>query len=147
MLSTGQPPHPVSEVDWHANQWATTGEATSFATTYLLSGLKRGQSIVAFYGSADLDNCLLGLGVFAGFERVDSDTGKKLKASISLYAESGLPRGTKGFVKVRDFNAMKPSKSIDSLAGFIEASRLPLTLENLPVGPARAQIYYRRAKE
>lgn len=141
MLSTSQPPDPRDEIAWHARRWLETGEPTPVAITHPPSGLRRGHSIVAFYGSADLDNSLLGHGIFAGYERKETDTGKTLTASIPLYAASNLPTSTKGFVKLTGVAAAEASASIDSLGGFIEATGFALTVENLPTGPARAQVY------
>jgi hypothetical protein len=145
MLSSGHDPDPRDEILWHAERWATTGEPTAIATTHPPSMLRRDQSIVAFYGSADLANCLLANGVFAGYVSRDTTGGRALEA-VGLYARGNLPEGTKGFIKVRDFHAAAAGEPIDSLEGVIESSGLPLTLANLPNGPARAQVYFRRRK-
>jgi hypothetical protein len=145
MLSSGHDPDPIVEITWHAERWATTSEPTAIATTHPPSMLRRDQSIIAYYGSADLGNCLLATGFFAGYIPRATTDGRALGAA-GLYAGGNLPEGTKGFIKVRDFHLAAAGEPIDSLEGVIESSGLPLALANLPNGPARAQVYFRRRK-
>lgn len=141
MLSTDQPPHPEEEMRWHAEECARRGR-TVVATTRLLSGLKRGESIVAFYGNAAMANRFLGQGLFAGFARADQPRGQKLLASMTLYSNGNRPEGIQGAIELTDVRLAERSEALESLGATLEGSGLPLALANLPDGPSRACVYF-----
>src|SRR5687768_2294305 len=101
MLSTSQPPHPVEEIAWHAEVCHRTGNST-FVTTQVVSGLTRGESIIAFYGDSTLSNRYLGRGVFAGAAKINDPRGKELLARSPLYANGNLPGAAKTVIEVTD---------------------------------------------
>ena len=141
MLSTDQPPDPVEEMRWHAKQCATDG-TTAVATTRVLTGLTPGRSTVAFYGSQALDNRYLGRGTFVEYIPLDSERGREIARESPLYRQRGMPGSARGFVLIRDLRLAGADEDLYSLGGTIEASGRTLTLEALPAGPSRAQIYY-----
>jgi hypothetical protein len=142
MLSSAQPPHPVEEIQWHAENCARTGK-TAIATTHLLGRLTRGKSVVAFYGDSALGNRYLGQGLFAGFANVDDARGESLLSAISLYANHNYPIGIRGLVELTDLHVARTDERLESLNGKLETFK-PLTLENLPNGPARSLVYFIR---
>jgi hypothetical protein len=102
-----------------------------------------GQSIVAFYGDAALANEHLGKGVFVDYIPLNTPQGQQLLQAHALYAPNNHPDNAKAFVRVEHFQEAQPGEDLASLNGIIEASGLPLTLANIPDGPARSQVYYR----
>jgi hypothetical protein len=145
MLSTRQPPDPTKEVRFHADYCAATGSATAMATTRVLNGLTPGRSMVAFYGNAALRNRLLGFGIFDGYDRLGdgSSRGDSLLRESQLYKPGVHPPGLKGIIELRDVHVSAADDEIDSLCG-APTSGLQLTVDNLPLGPARLLVYFSR---
>jgi hypothetical protein len=141
MFSTDQPPDPVEEMRWQAKQGAADG-TTAIVTTRVLTGLTPGRSTVAFYGNQALGNRYLGRGTFVEYIPLDTDRGREIARESPLYRQRGMPSSVRGFVLVRDFQLAGEGEDISSLGGKIEASGRSLTLEALPAGRARAQVYY-----
>jgi hypothetical protein len=141
MLSTDQPPDPLEEMQWHAKQCATDG-TTAIATTRVLTGLTPGQSTVAFYGSQALENRYLGRGIFVEYIPITTGRGREIARESPLYSQQGMPGSAQGFVLLRDVQLAGTAEDLSSLGGKIEASGRTLTLEELPTGPSRAQVYY-----
>jgi hypothetical protein len=144
MLSSNQPPPPQQEVRWHASRCASHG-VTHLVTTRTLAGLTVGESVVAFYGNADLNNQYLGRGVFLDYIPLDTPAGQQLLQSSPLYSAQGIPDNARAFIQLRDVQVAHPGEGLASLNGIIEASGLPLALANIPDGPARLQVYYHHA--
>jgi hypothetical protein len=143
MLSTDQPPDPLEEIRWHAEHSANGGK-TAMPTTRILSGMTRGQSIVAFYGNAALGNRLLGYGTFAGYAKLTTQRGKQLLAGSELYTNGNHPKGIKGVIELSDVRLASPADTVDSLKGIVDGAFVPLSLATIPEGPARLQIYFSR---
>src|SRR5688572_19041098 len=118
LLSTTKKPHPLAEMRWHAENCARKG-STTVATTRLLSGLNRESSVVAFYGSSDLNNALLGYGLFAGFGALDQPRGREMLAAIPLYADGNIPSTAKGAVALTRFTVPAADTSLNALRGVI----------------------------
>ena len=113
-------------------------------TTRVLSGMTRGQSIVAFYGNAALGNRLLGYGTFAGYARLTSQRGKQLLAASELYKGANHPKGIKGVIELTDVHLAGAEDSVDLLNGIFYGSSTALSLSTIPKGPARLLIYFSR---
>lgn len=145
MLSTDQPPDPIQELQWHSDRCVQAGQ-TAVATTHLLGGMRRGESIVAFYGSASLDNRLLGQGVFEGFARTDEPRGKEWLSASELYAGPNRPDGIQGMIQLTAVQVASQDEGLEALEGTIEATGAPLALANLPDGPSRARVYFTRRR-
>lgn len=141
MFSTDQPPDPVEEMRWQAKQCAADG-TTAIVTTRVLTGLTPGRSTVAFYGNQALGNRYLGRGTFVEYIPLDTDRGREIARESPLYRQRGMPGSARGFVLIRDLQLAGAGEDISSLGGKIEASGRSLTLEALPAGRARAQVYY-----
>lgn len=141
MLSTDQPPDPIEEMRWHSKRCATDG-VTAVATTRVLTELTPGRSTVAFYGSQALDNRYLGRGTFVDYVPLTTERGREIALESPLYRQRGMPASARGFVLVRDLELAGSGEDLSSLGGKIEASGRALTIEALPAGPSRAQIYY-----
>jgi hypothetical protein len=146
MLSTNQRPDPLEEISWHAKHSANGGK-TVMATTRILSGMTRGESIVAFYGNSALANRLLGYGRFAGYARSTTQRGKQLLAASELYKGPNRPKGIKGVIEMTDVHLADVSATVDSLGGILEGGSTPLSLGTIPGGPARLMIYFSRRTE
>ena len=142
MLSTHQPPDPVEEMRWHAEQCARDG-ATAVATTRVLTRLAPGRSTVAFYGSQALGNRYLGRGKFVEYIAIDTERGREIARESPLYKRRGMPASARGFVLIADLQLADEGEDLSSLGGKIEATGRALTLEALPTGPSRAQVYYK----
>ena len=142
MLSSQQPPPPLEELQWHATQ-CRVGGGTAVATTRVLSGLAPGRSIVAFYGDAALGNRYLGKGIYQGYVPSHTSQGRELWRETPLYQQRGVPDGMKGFVLLRGVEVAGEDDTLDTLGGTIEATDLPLTVNNLPRSAARIQVYFR----
>jgi hypothetical protein len=140
MLSTDQPPDPVGEMRWHAERCAKDG-ATAVVTTRVLTGLTPGRSTVAFYGSQALGNRYLGRGRFVEYIALDTERGREIARESPLYRQRGMPGSARGFVLIRDLQLSGEGEDLSSLGGKIEASGRALTLDTLPVGRSRAQVY------
>jgi hypothetical protein len=143
MLSTDQPPHPLEEIRWHAEHSAN-GEKTAMPTTRILTGMTRGQSIVAFYGNAALGNRLLGYGTFAGYARLTTQRGKQLLAPSELYKAANHPKGIKGVIELSDVRPAGATDTVDLLNGTLYGGFVPLSLATIPDGQARLLIYFSR---
>lgn len=141
LLSAAQPPHPLDELRWHADRCAQ-GAKTALATTRLVSGLTRGESLVAFYADASLGNRLLGHGIFAGYARIDTPRGRDLLRATPLYSPSERPKGLRGMIELTDVRMAEPDATIEALNGIMEGRKVPLALANLPTGPARLEVYF-----
>jgi hypothetical protein len=141
MFSTDQPPDPIEEMRWHAERCATDG-TTAVVTTRVLTGLTPEQSTVAFYGSQTLGNRFLGRGTFVEYIALDTERGREIARESPLYKQRGMPGSARGFILIRDLQLPGESEDLSSLGGTIEASGRALTLDTLPAGPARAQVYY-----
>ena len=142
MLSSGAPPPPVQEAQWHTAHCNAHG-TTDIITTRLLTGMTPGQSVVAFYGDAALANGYLGKGVYVDYIELNTPPGQQLLQTHPLYAPNNHPVTARAFVRVEQFSEAQPGEELNFLNGIIEASGLPLTLANIPDGPARLQVYYR----
>ena len=142
MLSSAAPPPPVQEVQWHTAHCNAHG-TTDIITTRLLTGMTPGQSVVAFYGDAALGNEYLGKGVFVDYIPLNTPQGQQLLQAHPLYAPNNHPVTVQAFVRLKQFEEAQPGEDLTTLNGIIEASGLPLTLANIPDGPARLQVYYR----
>lgn len=101
-----------------------------------------GRSTVAFYGNQALGNRYLGRGTFVEYIPLDTDRGREIARESPLYRQRGMPGSARGFVLIRDLQLAGAGEDISSLGGKIEASGRSLTLEALPAGRARAQVYY-----
>lgn len=143
MLSTDQPPDPLEEIRWHAEH-SGNGKMTAMPTTRILSDMTRGESIVAFYGNAELGNRLLGYGIFAGYAKLASQRGRQLLAASELYAGGNHPKGIKGVIELSDVRVAGPAETLEGLQGIVHGSRAPLSLATIPEGPARLQVYFSR---
>jgi hypothetical protein len=145
MLSSDQPPHPIEEMRWHARE-CERGGATALVTTRVLAGLTPGGSTVAFYGNAALGNRYLGCGTYLEYVSLGSPRGAELLAESPLYRKRGVPRGARALVLLRDVCVAQDSDSLVDLRGTIDSSGAsngrPLTLENIPQGAARIQVYF-----
>jgi hypothetical protein len=141
MFSTDQPPDPVEEMRWHAERCAKDG-ATAVVTTRVLTGLTPGRSTVAFYGSQALGNRYLGRGRFVEYIPLDTARGREIARESPLYGQRGMPGSARGFILIRDLLLAAEGEDLSSLGGKIEASRRALTIDALPAGPSRAQVYY-----
>lgn len=141
MLSSAQPPHPETEVASLASR-SRNGSPVAMVTTRKLVGLVPGESAVAFYGDAALDNRFLGCGVYVRLTSIDAPVGRSVRSEDELYGAHGIPAGAKGLVILSDVRVAANGELLESLGGTIEASGAPLALENLPKGPARIQVYY-----
>jgi hypothetical protein len=141
MFSTDQPPDPVEELRWHAQQCAVDG-TTAVVTTRVLTGLTPDRSTVAFYGSQALGNDLLARGTFVEYIPLGTDRGPEIARESPLYRRRGMPASARGFVLVKDLRLATEGEDLSSLSGRIEASGRTLTREALPAGRARAQVYY-----
>lgn len=158
MLSSKVKPHPTKEeIPFHVKECQDSG-ATYVITTKVLSEITSGkgkldfpmtsgQSIVAFYGDANLGNVLLAQGVFVAYFRLDSPDGKNIFRNHGLYTVKNIPKEPKGFIEVRDLSQASPGTRIDTLSGIIASTGQPnglvLTLDNLPDGAARLKVHYR----
>jgi hypothetical protein len=143
MLSTDQPPDPLEEIRWHAEH-SVNGEKTAMATTRILSGMTRGQSLVAFYGNTTLANRLLGYGTFAGYAKLTTQRGKQLLAASELYKGANHPKGIKAVIELTDVHLAGPTDTLDLLKGTLYGGFVPLSLATIPEGQARLIIYYSR---
>ncbi len=143
MLSSDQPPPPTEEIRWHARQSADGGQ-TVLVTTRLLTGLTPHRSIVAFYGNAALRNRLLGYGCFVKYVPLASPLGQAVLRDSPLYNRDGIPDGARGCIILEKVHEARSGESLESLSATIEATGLPLSLENIPKSPARIQVYFRR---
>ena len=141
MFSTDQPPDPVEEMRWHADLCAKDG-ATAVVTTRVLTGLTPGHSTVALYGNQALGNQYLGRGTFVEYIPLDTDRGREIARESPLYSQRGMPGSARGFILMRDLQLPTEGEDLSSLGGRIEANGRALTLETLPAGPSRAQVYY-----
>jgi hypothetical protein len=141
MLSTDQPPDPVEEMRWHVERCAKDG-ATAVVTTRVLTGLTPGRSTVAFYGNQTLGNRYLGRGRFVEYIPLDTPHGREIARESPLYRHRGMPGSARGFILIRDLQLAADGEDLLSLDGKIEASGRALTLDALPAGPSRAQVYY-----
>jgi hypothetical protein len=139
MLSTDQPPDPVEEMRWHAERCARDG-ATAVATTRVLTRLAPGRS--AFYGSHALGNRYLARATFVEYIPIDTERGRELARESPLYKQRGMPACARGFALISDLQLADEGEDLSSLGGKIEATGRPLSLEALPAGPSRAQVYY-----
>lgn len=142
MLSAEHPPPPLEEVRWHATQCAD-GSPTAVVTTRRLTGLVPGRSVVAFYGNAALDNRFLGCGTFLEYVPLGSAHGAELLRESPLYRSRGVPAGARAFLVLRDVREAADGEGLEALGGTIEASGRPLTLDNIPKGASRVQVYFR----
>jgi hypothetical protein len=141
MFSTDEPPDPVEEMRWHA-EWCAKDGATAVVTTRVLTGLTPGRSIVAFYGSQALGNRYLGRGSFVEYIALDTERGREIARESPLYRQRGMPRSARGFVLLQDLQLAGKGEDLSSLGGRIEATGRPLTVDTLPAGRSRAQVYY-----
>lgn len=141
MLSTKQPPDPQKELKWHADECARGG-ATAVITTRRPTRLTPGRSVVAFYGNVDLENRYLGRGTFVEYVPIGDLRARELLRDTPIYHTRGTPRGAQGFIVLRDVQLARPGEDLTALGGTIERSGLPLTLENVPRGAARVQVYF-----
>ena len=141
MLSSDEPPPPLEEIQWHAAECAR-GTPTALVTTRRLTGLTAGRSMVAFYGNAALGNRYLGRAVFLEYVRIDTPRGAELRRESPLYRNRGVPAGAKGFLILRDVREACAGEGLEVLGGTIESSGRLLTLENIPRGASRIQVYY-----
>ncbi len=165
LLSSNEPPEPVSEVEWHAEQWDKNKKPTLVATTRQLKGLRPHVSEVHFYGdSQHLGSAYLGGGIFDSYVPLGSPKGQQILNESELYKQFGCPAGTRGFIGITEFKAA-PGKSIDEgITGFQAGQRKPerlkaimrakldhpgiqvndmlLIKDNLPRSAARIQIYF-----
>ena len=149
MLSSKQPPPPEEEVCWHAARCRSHG-STWLVTTRVLTEMNSGESVVAFYGNADLHNRYLGQGVYLDYVRLDTPEGQQLLQTSSLYSDRGIPDGAQGFIHLRDVREPQDGEQLESLHGVITSrgvsDGLPLALDNIPDTAARLQVYYRRQR-
>jgi hypothetical protein len=143
MLSSDQPPPPTEEIRWHARESAK-GNRSVLVTTRLITDLTPHRSIVAFYGNAALDNRFLGCGCFVQYAPLDSPLGQAVLMESPLYNRNGVPAGARGCIILEKVREARRGESLESLGGIIEATGLPLRLENIPKSPARIQVYFRR---
>lgn len=147
MLASTQKPPPRQEAHWHATHPSVDG-MSYVATTRKLSGMTPGRSVVAFYGDIVLSNQLLAYGIYEDYLRIDSDEGQAILQSSDLYREHGTPDRVIGLIKLRSFVELPEGTCLDALGCAIQADGVgngrPLTLLNLPVGPARSQVYFQR---
>ena len=141
MFSTDQPPDPVEEMRWHAERCAKDG-ATAVVTTRVLTGLTPGRSTVAFYGNQELGNRYLGRGKFVEYIALDTERGLEIARESPLYGQRGMPGSARGFILLRELQLASEGEDLSSLDGKIEASGRALTVDTLPTGPSRAQVYY-----
>jgi hypothetical protein len=148
MLSSNQPPPPQEEVRWHAARCQSHG-TTHLVTTRVLTAMVPCESIVAFYGNADLGNRYLGQGVYLDYVRLDTPKGQQLLQASALYSTRGIPEGARGLILLRDVREAEDCERLESLHGVITSrgasDGLPLTLSNIPNTAARLQVYYRCA--
>lgn len=142
MLSSNEPPDPVTEVEWHAERWAQEKTPTFVATTRQIKG-RPGVSEIHFYGDADLANGYLGGGIFHSYIPLSSPRGQEIFSTSRLYKEYGCPAATRGFIGVTEFK-LGLGKSIEDLKATMRSNGKPLTLKNLPPSAARIQIYFLR---
>ena len=141
MLSTKQPPHPLTEVRFHAAESAARG-STWLVTTRISTRLEPGRSVVALYGDVALGNRLLGSGVFRSTVPLHTRDGDRLLAAHPLYRETGIPRGAAALLELTDVREAPAGAGVEWLDGIIEATSRPLTLANLPRSAARGRVYY-----
>jgi len=145
MLSSAEPPPPEDEIRWHAAACQRDG-STALVTTRVLTKLTPGHSTVAFYGNADLNNDYLGCGTFLEYVPLDTHRGQEILAEHPLYLSRGIPRGARAFIILRDVCEARAGEDLESLNGAIDSSGwsdgLPLTLEHIPQGAARIQVYF-----
>jgi hypothetical protein len=142
MLSTDQPPYPTEEIRYHAVQSAE-GKTTALVTTRRFSGLTPGRSVLAFYSNAALGNRYLGRAIYREYVGLETPRGRELLREHKYYGSRGIPEGARGFLVLSDVQEARVGEELESLNGTIEASGLPLTLENLPRSAARIQVYFR----
>jgi hypothetical protein len=140
MLSTAQCPHPVEEIRWHVAQ-CNAHRSTRMPTTKVITGLRPGESTVAFYADASLDNRLLGWGTFEGFTKGTEKAVEQID-EIPLYAAGNHPPNPKGILHLSNMQEAAQESEVDVLDGEMTANQLPLTRSNLPAGPARGLVYY-----
>jgi hypothetical protein len=143
MLSTDQPPNPLEEIRWHIEHSAN-GQKTAMPTTRTLTGMTRGQSVVAFYGNAALGNRLLGYGTFSGYASLTTQRGKQLLAESELYKGANHPKGIKGVIELSDVRLAGATDTVDVLKGTLYGGFIPLSLATIPEGQARTRIYFSR---
>jgi hypothetical protein len=163
LLSSNEPPDPVSEVEWHARRWDEKKSPTFVATTRQIKGLRPGVSEIHFYGdSQHLGSAYLGGSIFHSYVPLGSLKGQEILNNSDLYKRFGCPAATRGFIGVTEFNAT-PGKSIDEgilefQAGQRKSERLKAIMRaklddpdidkmllikaNLPKSAARIQIYF-----
>lgn len=143
MLSNSQLPPPREEVAALAAR-SSVGRSVPFVTTRIVRDLVPGESVVAFYGDASLDNALLGYGVFERSVPIDSPDGAAVARGDALYGHAGMPAGAKSVLLLRDVRIAQASETLESLKGVIDSNGKTLSLANLPNSAARIQVYYTR---
>ncbi len=149
MLASTQNPPPREEIRWHAANPSEDG-LSYVATTRMLTGLKAGRSVVLFYGDVSLANQLLGYGLYEGYLNATADEARPFLERSDLYGKKGMPSRVLGLIKLSRFTALPAGVSLDDLRCRIISDGVgnnrPLSLLNLPVGPARSQVYFQRAE-
>ncbi|WP_143195612.1 hypothetical protein [Archangium sp. Cb G35] len=141
MLSSHAPPPPREEVAWHVRT-SKQAKYTYLVTTKELTGLVPGESSVAFYGDADLNNTYLGRGLFHRYLPLNSSPGLEILSNHALYSQRGYPTTAKGLIALSNIIAAERDELLESLNGTIVPTKLPLRLRNIPKGQARARIYF-----
>jgi hypothetical protein len=141
MLSSAQPPHPDTEIASLAER-SRDGSPVALVTTRKLRELTPGASVVAFYGDVALGNRYLGCGIFERLVDINAPVGQAVRHQDELYGTHGIPAGAKGLIILSRVRKAAHGERLEGLAGIIEASGLPLTLDNLPKSAARIQVYY-----
>jgi len=149
MLSSDQPPHPKKEIEEHARISDDCGE-TYLITTRIITGLTPEESVVAFYGDADLGNVFLGIGCYQGYVEMNSpEWNERLQAS-ELYQAHGYPKTAQGMIRMSGVRCARDGEGLAFLEGTITSrgtsNGKPLTLSNLPKSAARIQVYYHSEK-
>jgi hypothetical protein len=142
MLATTEEPDPREETKWHARN-SIQNKVTYLATTKALNGLVPEQSTVALFGNADIGNEYLGKGRFVELVDCDSPRGEQiLEQQAALYGGGHVPTNVRSWIGLKDVVCAASKQELAALGGTIRASGLSLTLANLPIGPARACVYF-----
>jgi hypothetical protein len=89
-----------------------------------------------------LGNRYLGRGRFVEYIPLDTERGREIARESPLYKQRGMPGFARGFVLIRDLQLAGQGEELSTLGGTIEASGRALTLDTLPAGRSRAQVYY-----
>lgn len=142
MLSSSVKPEPRGEMFALHERWTQRGIAY-LVHSRLVDGLLPGESHVALYASALLDNILLATAIFVDVVPLDSDEGARRVALAATYERSGLPPTARWVYALRDVEPFAAGRPISLLAGYLDlACATPLTQDSLPATRDRAGLLY-----